>query len=393
MSTESVTDGSVVVRATNIGGIDDTEVSFDPGVTVLAGRNATNRTSFLKGLMLALGSDDAASLKGDSSDGSVELLIGDERYTRTLTRQNGDVVVGGDPYLDDPTVADLFAFLLESNDARRAVERGADLRGLIMRPVDTEAIQADIEHLEAERDRIDDELDEIDALKDELPALEQRRGSLESEIEEARAALDAKESAIEAHDTTVEDERDEKAELEAHLDELRERRDDVEEVRSEIDLQRGSLDSLTAEHSDLEETLDDLPDPEDEDSEDLETALAQLRDRKERLETQVSDLQNVISFNEELLEGVEGTVGDALDGGVSSEGSVTDQLVDDGSVVCWTCGSEVAAERIEQTLAQLRDARREKLAAMTPPTASEPSRTGWRRSISSPHSVRSFPSS
>jgi len=35
------------VYATNINGIDETEVSLDPGVTILVGRNATNRTSFL----------------------------------------------------------------------------------------------------------------------------------------------------------------------------------------------------------------------------------------------------------------------------------------------------------------------------------------------------------
>jgi recombinational DNA repair ATPase RecF len=31
----------------NIGGIDETSVVFEPGVSVLAGRNATNRTSLL----------------------------------------------------------------------------------------------------------------------------------------------------------------------------------------------------------------------------------------------------------------------------------------------------------------------------------------------------------
>jgi recombinational DNA repair ATPase RecF len=39
------------LSATNIGGIDDTDVTFQPGVTVLAGRNATNRTSLLQALM------------------------------------------------------------------------------------------------------------------------------------------------------------------------------------------------------------------------------------------------------------------------------------------------------------------------------------------------------
>ena len=66
--------------------------------------------------MVALGSE-RASLKADAEEGSVEFGIGDGTYTRTLTRENGTVRFGGDPYLEDSEVADLFAFLLENNEA------------------------------------------------------------------------------------------------------------------------------------------------------------------------------------------------------------------------------------------------------------------------------------
>ena len=49
------------LSATNIGGIDETKVSFQQGVTVLSGRNATNRTSLLQAIMAALGSDQVGS--------------------------------------------------------------------------------------------------------------------------------------------------------------------------------------------------------------------------------------------------------------------------------------------------------------------------------------------
>ncbi len=94
--------------------------------------------------MVALESDQT-SLKDDADEGMVELTTGDETYTRTLSRQNGTVTTSGEPYLDNPELADLFAFLLESNEAHRAVARGGDLRNLIMRPVDTDAIQVEIE--------------------------------------------------------------------------------------------------------------------------------------------------------------------------------------------------------------------------------------------------------
>lgn len=45
------------VGATNIRGTSETELSIPPGVTVLEGRNATKRASFLQAVMAALGSD------------------------------------------------------------------------------------------------------------------------------------------------------------------------------------------------------------------------------------------------------------------------------------------------------------------------------------------------
>jgi dephospho-CoA kinase len=154
---------SVDVAVENVGGIDATDVSFSAGVTILTGRNATNRTSLLQAIMAGLGSDNV-SLKGDADEGRVELTVGEETYTRTLTRQNGTVVTDGDPYLDEAEIADLFVFLLESNEARRAVERTENLRELIMRPVDTAAIESEIDQLQGERDEIEERLDDADTV-------------------------------------------------------------------------------------------------------------------------------------------------------------------------------------------------------------------------------------
>lgn len=90
--------------------------------------------------MAALGSEED-SLKADADGGHAELTFGDETCKRTLTRRNGTVVTDGDPYLDDPEIADLFAFLLETNEAPQAVARGDDPQELIMRPIVTAVIQ------------------------------------------------------------------------------------------------------------------------------------------------------------------------------------------------------------------------------------------------------------
>jgi recombinational DNA repair ATPase RecF len=58
----TMSQGGITERAEisveNIGGIESTEVSITPGVTVLEGENATNRTSLMQSIMAGLGSDD-----------------------------------------------------------------------------------------------------------------------------------------------------------------------------------------------------------------------------------------------------------------------------------------------------------------------------------------------
>jgi len=87
----------------------------------------------------------------------------------TRPRQGQDIFADGDPYLDDPTLADLFAFLLESNEARQAVTTGHELRDLIMRPVDTEQIKTEIDQLVGERQRLEQEQRELEDESDDLP--------------------------------------------------------------------------------------------------------------------------------------------------------------------------------------------------------------------------------
>ena len=235
----------------NIGGIDETKVSFEQGVTVLSGRNATNRTSLLQGIMAALGSDQA-SLKADSKEGQATLEFGEETYQQTLHRRGGAIVTEGDSYLDDPEVADLFAFLLESNEARQAVARGDDLRDLIMRPVDTDAIKAEIQQLEQRKNQIDNELEELDDLENQLPDLEAKRTRLIDEIEELRDELETAEEELEAANTDIETRREERSELEVKFDELRDTRSELELVRNRIETERESIEALENEREDVE---------------------------------------------------------------------------------------------------------------------------------------------
>ncbi|MGB9952210.1 archaea-specific SMC-related protein [Haloarcula marismortui] len=349
---------------TNIGGIDETAVDIPPGVTVLTGKNATNRTSFLQSIMAAMGSTQA-TLKGDADEGSVALTYGDEVYERTLTRAGDAVQFDGESYLDDPSVADLFAFLLETNEARRSVARGDDLREIIMRPVDIDAIRSEVEQLEAEKGEINDELATVESRQRDLPDLEQRRTELREQIEEKREKLAEREEEIDNSSRDIEESRQEQDVLEEKLDELRSTRSDLESVRRDIEAQEESISSLKRERADLEDELEELPETPMGDQQHLEDEIASLRDQRQRLNSEISDLQSLIQYNEERLEEEDYDVIQSLeDAPEGSGGAVTEQLLeseDEESVVCWTCGSTVDREQIEDTVDRLQDLRRQKV--------------------------------
>jgi DNA repair exonuclease SbcCD ATPase subunit len=341
----------VNVDIQNIGGIDHTTVSLPEGVSVLTGRNATNRTSFLSGIMAGLGSERSA-LKGDADEGSVTLQIGDDTYTRTLTRNGSSVVFSGDPFLDDPTLGDLFAFLLEDNEARRAVARGDDLREIIMRPVDTNRINAKIEECKRERNDIEARIEELDKLKQELIDLEEDREETETELEEAREKLEVKRAELESLDANVEESKSQKQELETAFERVRDARSKLEDLEFDLETEQSTIDQLEAEREELEAKLEEM-DAVAENPDRLAGRIQELRERKQSLDGTVNDLGSVINFNQEMLDGNEI--------GITETADPTDALVADDQTTCWTCGSEVDTSQIEDTLDQLRELRSTKL--------------------------------
>ncbi|WP_332900305.1 archaea-specific SMC-related protein [Haladaptatus sp. CMSO5] len=362
MSVEQQTKEKASIHVENIGGISETDVTFSPGVTILAGRNATNRTSLLQAIMAVCGSDNV-SVKGDADEAYVELTIGDETYTRTLSRHNGVVSGDGTPHLENPTLADLFAFLLESNEARRAVALGEDLRELIMRPVDTEEIQAEISRLVAERKSLEDELAEIDSLKGKLPELESERTRLEAQIEEKKEALEAKEQEIETIDADVEESREEKEKFEETLDKLRGKRSSLDDVRYDLETEQESLSALKQEQHELEDESQSLPDAPVGEINDIESDIERLRGKKQTIESELTELQSIIRFNEEMLNGTNRELLDALSAERDGDGSLTDKLLEADATTCWTCGSAVETDQITSTVSQLKDLNRQKISA------------------------------
>ncbi|SIS01164.1 archaea-specific SMC-related protein [Natronorubrum thiooxidans] len=346
------------LEVNNIGGIDETTVSFRQGVTVLSGRNATNRTSLLQAIMAALGSNQV-SLKADATEGSAVLEFGDETYRRTLTRRSGTIATDGEPYLEDPELADLFAFLLESNEARQAVARGDDLRELIMRPVDTAAIKSEIEQYEQRKRNLDDQLAELDDLEGRLPDLEAKRTRVTDEIETLQAELETAQNKLEETNVDVEERREEQSELEAKLDDVRETRSEIEHTRNRIETERASIEALEEEQDEVQDTLESLSTGDETEIGRLEAEIETLQAEKADLSEEISQLQSTIQFNEQLLEEPDSFLAETNE---TDDGPLTDQLLGDSeTVTCWTCGSSVARDQIETTIEQLRTARQERL--------------------------------
>lgn len=366
MSTQQTKPKSMELTARKVGGIDETTVEFEPGVTVLEGRNATNRTSLLQAIKAACGSQNV-SIKSDADRAEVELAVGDRTYRRTLTRKNGTVVADGEAYLDDPKLAELFAFLLENNEARQAVARGENLREIIMRPVDTAAIEAEIKQLEAKKDRIDETLAELNEVESRLPSLEANRTRIRNEIEDKKAEIEDVQDRIDAAETDLKQEREDERAVEEKLSELQGLRGELDDIRYDIETERESLGSLREERAAVKSDLEELPDPAAKDTEDIANKIDSLRNERQRVERKVTELNTVINFNEEMLEESKPHVRNALEGAGSTDqaGDVTDQLLeDDESVACWTCGSSVTAGKIEDTLDLLREVRSDTAARM-----------------------------
>ena len=96
--TEESIDKPCQISVQNLGGIDSLESEIQPGISLLVGRNATNRTSLLRSIAAGLGGyQSAARLKTDSGSGAVELTIDGENYSRKFTRNGRTVTKGGEP--------------------------------------------------------------------------------------------------------------------------------------------------------------------------------------------------------------------------------------------------------------------------------------------------------
>ena len=350
---------TATIEIENIGGIERRRIEFGEGITLLAGENATNRTSILRAIAGVCGSD-LATLNASAKEGFVRLSLDGETYTRRLTRtDSGTVRFEGDPYLDDATGPDRFAFLLANNETRQTVVTEGDLREIVMEPIDLAEIEREIDELRDEIDAVDEQLQRRERLRDDrLPELRSRRDRVRTEFDEVETELEAKRTDLAAADRDVAESRSQREAVEETLSELQRTRNELREAEQELDAERESLVSARDRLDEIEAELRDL-NPPDADRDELRRQRSELWDRKERLDDQIEQLQTLIDFNEEFRSGdasLFDAIETAIDVDVDTEGSRAEQLTeqlrdpDEEGLVCWTCGQPTSRAGIEETV-------------------------------------------
>ena len=349
------TEQPVTVYAENVGGLSESEVTLRPGVTVLRGRNATGRTSFLEGLTGVLGGSRPA-LKGDTEEGHIQLEWGDAIYDQHLERKNGTVRTSGRTLTERSDLVDLFVSLTESNPARRAVVRDDDLRDIIMRPVDTDAIQRRIEELQSERNRIGQRLRSIDDELDRRTSLASRRTSVEDELD----GLDDRIAELREQLAEYDADPEEAEQVEEALKSVEERKQELESIGNRIRTSEDTLEALRDERAELRTERNSVETSEEELAR-TETKLSELTSRKRSLATSINDLSAIVEFNEELASDTDSEFlhPDGVDSTVTKLNPMSE------SVQCWTCGGQVDRDQISNRLDELRSVIEEKRAERT----------------------------
>jgi predicted nucleic acid-binding Zn-ribbon protein len=353
-------DETLSVILENIGGIKQATHEIPPGVTALKGENATNRSSFLQGIMGVLGGD-TITLNSSAESGKATIKIGDETYTRTLSRNNGHVQKGGSPYLngDDARAAKLYAFLTEENPIRRAVENGDDLTELLLDPVDKKEIEAKQRRLRQKRDDLRSDIDNAVKAADAVIKLEEQETNIEAEIE----AIDEEIAELEAEIETLREEAKGTDNQEEHSklqDNINDKKSKIAEYKSTITTKEEAIE----EKKDAIEALN-IPDIS---RQELETQRTELENKKAELEerrTELDDLQGDVTAAQRLnqnladnsvsipniistVDAEESMPDGPLTGKKASEspGELTDKLTGSEQVLCHACGSQVLTKNI-----------------------------------------------
>ena len=343
-SRDSDTPGSPTrVTVRGLGGIDETTVELPPGVSLLVGRNATNRSSFLRAMAAVLGGDDAgARLKTDADRGAVQLTLGDQQHRREYRQTAGTVRTSGEPYTEESELVDTAVAVFADNPVRQAVRAEQTLREALMAPVDTAEIERRIDELSDKKSALEKKTAELAQTEQRASELAREQTRLQAELDEVDAEIETLEATL---DETQAEREDETATLQTELNRLRDQlsttEQRIEQTTGEIEFRRDELDRLEQERDRLADEIASVDSVEAVESKrrEVDSRIETTEQRRNEQQRVIEQLQSVVTANQHLLE---------------SERFVRDDdtsaSLDPGSrtVECWTCGSTVQQAAIRE---------------------------------------------
>lgn len=323
----------------NVGGIDQQQVTFDEGTTLIAGPNASNKTSLLRAIAFGLGAD-IRPLKSGADSATVRFTLGDRSIERGLERTEAGIETTGEAWVDDPEDAVLverFAALLSENQLRTAIGRGEPVEDLLKGPMNVESMEAERARLLTEKREKSERLEELDDVDSRLEA---RRAEL-AEQREHIADLEARlESLHERHaeatgtDDGLQQLREQRADLLAEREQRSERVEELEAAIERLDERVGTVeDELTEAREVVEDT----------DVQQLKSERAKITEEISAVTERIEVLQSVLTANREMLDS-------EFTGALGRE---SDLLEDE--VTCWTCGEPTDIASIEATTDRLQE--------------------------------------
>lgn len=322
----------------NIGGIEKMNAQFDDSTTLIAAPNASNKTSLLKALAFALGSDDVP-IRSGATHAEVTLSYNEKSITRTAERTDDRTIISGESWIatNNADALTAFAVLLEFNPLRSAVRTGQSFEQSLKKPLNLESLRDKRTAKMAEKRELQKEVEELNDLDSELQQVSQNLSAKRdciAELEDELETLREERSDSVGTDSELETLREERAELVGERDT---QRSQVENTEDAIDRLEQRRDEIAAQIEDAKALIEDY---------DMES----LRSEKEHLKQQVAERENRVDVLQSVLTANREMYNSNFTGVVGRERSLTGD-----TFTCWACGQHAKAEEFDDTLNELVD--------------------------------------
>lgn len=351
MATTQRSDTITRLEVTGIDELEPGDIEFRQGVGVLADESPERRRRCFQAIQFALAGPEQA-LSRELGECRVTVDFGDEVHEQTSVRDGDELVVNGGETTDPVRLTDLFGFLYGGNGLRQQFVGSADV-GPILAYCDQD-VRLDGNAAGFPR-RIGDRTQRRSRLarvSRELQQLENRVDSLSRTAESMTSDLEAVSETLATGDGVHRPQTQNRDRLVETLTQIEETVAEFVTVRRDIDSSEDRLAALREEHDELQAEAPADSSGEDDDRSDLADELADAREEKQRLDQEIRDIQNLIQFNRDVLDGDAGeTLPQIGTDGVGDEAD-HDETTDEGTT-CVLCHSKVSPSRIENGLESL----------------------------------------